>query len=231
MTFLVSGFLLGLAGSLHCVGMCGPLALVAHPPATFARRPSAAQFLVHQAGRISIYVVLGTFAGWTGAAVAGEGWQSVVAIVAGLLLVGQAVGLGGGRMAARAGRLLAALTNRSRVLHVTAHRPLARAAAFGAVNGLLPCGLLYAALVAAAGFGSLSAAVAFMGAFGLGSVPALAALVTSGRVAFPRAPRLLRRAAPVALAAVGLLLIARGLLSVGGLMELLGLEDPGLHLH
>jgi sulfite exporter TauE/SafE len=248
MMFLAAGFLLGLAGSLHCLGMCGPLVLFARrpgssarrpepaavppaerPPDRFLRGPAAVQFLVHQASRISVYVALGVFAGWTGGAIAGSGWRSGLAIAAGLLLIAQAVGLAGGGIGTRWGRLIAPLTVKLGALsRVMTSRGLARAAALGVVNGLLPCGLVYAALLAAAGLGSVPAAVGFMAAFGLGSLPALAALVYSAQVAMPRAPRLLRRAAPVALALVGLMLIARGLPSGRPGPEP---EGPGLHLH
>jgi len=86
-----------------------------------------------------------------------------------------------------------------------------RAATFGVLNGILPCGLLYAALAAAAGLGGVRDALTFIAAFGVGTLPMFVALVVSARVILPRAPHWLRQAAPVALALVGLLLIERGL--------------------
>jgi hypothetical protein len=96
------------------------------------------------------------------------------------------------------------------------------------VNGLLPCGLLYAALIAAAGLGSVPAATGFMAGFGVGAVPALGALAYSAQFALPRTSILLRRLAPIALAIVGLMLILRGLpvIDVNP-----GPEGPGLHLN
>jgi hypothetical protein len=201
---LAAGLLFGVAGSVHCVSMCGPLVLLG--------RRSGAAFAVYHASRIAVYVVLGAMAGWTGAAMAGTAWQGGVAIVAGLLLIGQAFGLGGGHVGVQAGRWLGAVAVRVGALsRAMPGQPLARAASLGMVNGLLPCGLLYAALIAAAGLGSVAAAAGFMAAFGAASVPALGALVYSARLALPRTSGLLRRAAPIALAIVGLMLILRGL--------------------
>jgi sulfite exporter TauE/SafE len=83
-------------------------------------------------------------------------------------------------------------------------------AVFGALTGLLPCGLVYAALTAAIGLGSATNGALFMLAFGLGSVPALAAIGVSAKL-FGRGTRsqFFKRAAPVGLAIVALLLVLR----------------------
>ena len=81
---------------------------------------------------------------------------------------------------------------------------------FGALNGLLPCGLLYAALTAAGGFGTLGQSVLFMGAFAVGTTPVLAVIAMAGGSLTARVPHVVRRAAPAALAIVGMLLIVRG---------------------
>jgi sulfite exporter TauE/SafE len=83
--------------------------------------------------------------------------------------------------------------------------------ALGALNGLLPCGLVYAALTAAAGLGSLPQAVGFMVAFGLGTAPVLVFLGLASGAVTARVPVRIRRAAPAMLAIVGVLLIVRGL--------------------
>src|SRR5690606_38240153 len=83
--------------------------------------------------------------------------------------------------------------------------------ALGALNGLLPCGLVYAALTAAAGLGSLPQAVGFMVAFGLGTAPVLVFLGLASGAVPARVPVRIRRAAPAMLAIVGVLLIVRGL--------------------
>ena len=81
---------------------------------------------------------------------------------------------------------------------------------FGALNGLLPCGLLYAALTAAAGFGNVWQSMLFMGVFAAGTTPVLAMIAMAGGSITARAPHMMRRATPAALAIVGVLLIVRG---------------------
>jgi sulfite exporter TauE/SafE len=209
-TVLLAGLLLGMAGGVHCLGMCGPLVLVARGPSV----PSggAAQFFAYHGSRIAVYLLLGALAGLTGDVLAGFGWRHWIAIAAGIALLMQASGMLARALGGRGLWILGAITARvgaaARLMPRTGVR---RAATFGVLNGILPCGLLYAALAAAAGLGGLRDALTFVAAFGLGTLPVFAALVVSARVMLPRAPHWLRQAAPVALAIVGLLLIERGL--------------------
>jgi sulfite exporter TauE/SafE len=173
----LAGFLtLGLLGGFaHCVGMCAPFAMIVSrrytPPAGYHAAMGAHAW--YTMGRIATYAALGALAATLGSAldVAGAmlGFQRVAAVVAGgALIVWALVNLsdryprlqtGGGWFAFVAGRL------RGRV---PAH-PLA----IGLFLGLLPCGLLYSALIAAvARGGPLDGAVA-LALFGLGTAPAL----------------------------------------------------------
>lgn len=94
--------------------------------------------------------------------------------------------------------------------------PLSRVAVLGIVNGLLPCGLVYAALAASAGFGDTVSALSFMIAFGVASIPVFAAIAWSAAVWLPRLPRRWATAAPIALMIIGLMLIARGVPPAAG---------------
>lgn len=162
-----------------------------------------------------MYVALGSVAGLAGAVLVRAGFGRVLAVAAGLVLVLQALAFVP-RVATVVGahRLGQALTRGVSSVGVWMGRHRVRGPlAFGALNGLLPCGLVYAALTAAAGLGEPGLAVAFMAAFGLGTTPALVALVMAGATLVPRLPSRVRRAAPMALALVGILLIVRGMAS------------------
>jgi sulfite exporter TauE/SafE len=87
--------------------------------------------------------------------------------------------------------------------------PAAGAFAGGVLNAWLPCGMLYAALTAAAAFGRPGAGLVFMTLFGLGTTPALAAIWLLAGAVTPRLRRGFRYGTPVALVLVGMLLIAR----------------------
>jgi sulfite exporter TauE/SafE len=182
-------FLAGLGGSaLHCVGMCGPFVLgqvmsdagrIA-PGARYGewRRLGGAALLPYHLGRMVTYSALGAVAGAaTGlfAASAAFGWLSgSLLLLAAVFMLMQALGLALGAAAPQASlvrRLAAPLT-------VSMH-PTGRFA-LGLVLGFLPCGLIYGALGAAAGTGSVLQGAAAMAAFSLGTMPALIAVGWGG---------------------------------------------------
>ena len=81
----------------------------------------------------------------------------------------------------------------------------------GVLNGLLPCGLVYTALVAAAVVADPFRSALFMMIFGVGTAPALVVVSMSGRLLTVRYRSILNRALPVFSIALALLLILRGL--------------------
>jgi uncharacterized protein len=227
MTELVAALTLGLAGSVHCVAMCGPLILAWRP----VRGP--ARVALYHVSRVSVYAVAGLLAGVAGQVVSLAGLGRVLSIGVGLVLVaiaGRRMGLGFGTTggAGLVGRLLGR-TMRA-VRSQIDRRPVAGVMAAGALNGLVPCGLVYAALAAAATLGSASRAIAFMLAFGLGTIAPLAAISLLAE-STPQSMRArVRVAAPLALVLLGLLLITRGT------MTSTSTASPGqishhLHLH
>jgi len=159
--------LLGLLGSPHCVGMCGPFAL-----ACGGRFTHAASW---QLGKLTTYVVLGTLAGWAGSAVPGPTWFAQV--LSAILVVWFA-----GALAGLLPEPTLALPGIASVARTAALRDdLASRLAFGAANGLLPCGLVYAALglVIAAG-DPLTGALAML-AFGLATAPLVTTFALGAR--------------------------------------------------
>ena len=81
----------------------------------------------------------------------------------------------------------------------------------GALNGLLPCGLVYAAAIGSTATGSLSTGVAFMVLFGLGTWPALVAIRMGGGIVGAGVRPFLRKVSPYLVSAVAVLMILRGL--------------------
>ena len=222
----VAGFLLGLAGSGHCVAMCGPLVLAFGRRGDVSARRSLQHTLTYHGGRLTTYVLVGLVAGLAGQAVATLGFERLLAVSLGsALIVSAAMGAGhtalgqtvwsavGVRWSVRAG----AWSRRHTV---------AGPALMGAANGLLPCGLLYAAFVAAAALGHVRDALLFIGGFGLGTMPALAALTSLATRLPPRLRPRIARAAPLILASIGALLIARGLIERHGRHDPHGAAPP-----
>jgi sulfite exporter TauE/SafE len=162
MALVAAAFLAGLAGSPHCIAMCGAFAV-----ACGGRVPDT---LAWHLGRITTYMILGAVAGSLGWAMPGPGWVGAVAST--LLVVYFAAVLAGLVPEPRV-RLpgLAALTTRTLQRGGFVGRY-----AFGLANGLLPCGLVYAALgMAVAASGPAVGALVMM-AFGLGTAPLLTAV-------------------------------------------------------
>jgi uncharacterized protein len=217
MTFIAAGFVLGVAASVHCVVMCGPLMMAVLP-----RRNGRAAMLYH-GGRLITYAALGAAIGAAGHLAGLAGVSRLLSIVAGLALIwigvrragwlntNQQPGLGLGLdLGPRVTRIIVRATQAVRA-RFDESSPI-RTASAGILNGLLPCGPVYAALTAAAALGDSRQSAAFMLAFGAGTLPALA---LTGVIA-ALTPRVIggsrwRLVTCAALSIVGVLLIARGL--------------------
>ena len=174
-------FLAGLAGSLHCVGMCGGFACAIGAGARGAAAASLVRHLAYNLGRVVSYAFIGALAGHAGAflvELCGQRWgiaaQRVLALVSGALMVFiglQFAGLLHHAAPRWPGRFGEAL--------VQALRPLLRAPgsaaalALGAINGWLPCPLVYAFAAQAAAGGDTASGVWVMLWFGLGTFPAM----------------------------------------------------------
>jgi sulfite exporter TauE/SafE len=210
-SILVPGFLMGAAGSLHCMGMCGPLAL-ALPGHRGGMTERMTGVLLYNGGRTLTYATYGGLFGAVAARIGWFGWQQRLSVGFGVLLLLSLV-LSGRRV-----RLFPWLPYRRWMDRLRAQlarqlfdpRPASRFRA-GLLNGLLPCGMVYTALAGAALAGSLGAGAAFMAAFGLGTLPAMAGLMLTGGLLRPSLRRELSKVYPLVLALTACLLILRGL--------------------
>jgi sulfite exporter TauE/SafE len=228
---LLPVFLVGLAGSVHCIGMCGgivsafsltPSSRAPFPVAVVAdASPQAAtgalRMLAYNAGRIGSYAMAGAMAGGlangAGTLAGLAGWQAAGFWLANLMLI--ALGLylmDAWRGVARLEQLGQGVWRRLRPLMrfiLPLDNPL-KMFAMGALWGWLPCGMVYSVLITAMLSGSAANGAAVMAAFGLGTLPMLAMLGLAGnglRASLQRLP--VRRVAGVLVIAFGLLGIAR----------------------
>ena len=202
---------LGLAGSLHCVGMCGPIALAL--PGGRQRARYLAGRLLYNSGRVCMYALLGAIFGYTGKALIMAGIQQGLSVAVGVIMLVWLVRyLCPGRLRALDGlipRLIAPLK-------IAIGRNLRRHAlpAFfmvGFLNGLLPCGLVYLALAAATATGSARDGAVAMVVFGAGTVPAMLAVSLCGPKLQSGIRARFQRLTPVLVAMLALLFLLRGL--------------------
>ena len=220
---LWTGFLLGLAGSLHCAGMCGPLAL-ALPVAGHSRASLLAGRIAYNLGRIATYCALGAAFGLAGESLALAGLQRWVSLVAGVaVLIGL---LGFSRRALAAPVTKAANFLKVALSSLLRRRSISSLLGIGALNGLLPCGLVYAACAGAAASGTASRGLEYLLVFGLGTVPMMLAISLAGSKLQFALRFKLQRLIPVSLALVGVLLVLRGL-SLG--IPYLSPDHPSAH--
>lgn len=194
-----AAFLLGLTGSLHCVGMCGVLALQ-------AERWRIGTVMYH-IGRLMAYVLLGLMAGIVSRFIALTGWLGWFSVMLGFVLIGFLLFRQVGRWfsIAISNRLFALQQRMAKLLHSQAGwAPLA----LGFLNGWLPCGLVYSAVVVALVQVSAWHSAGVMLAFGAGTVPALLAVKwASAKIKTLPA---MQGFQTIVLAATGVLLIWRG---------------------
>jgi uncharacterized protein len=205
---LWTAFLLGLVGSLHCAGMCGPLAL-ALPPAGNSTLTYVLGRAAYNAGRIVTYCLLGIVFGLVGYSFLMVGLQRWVSIALGVALL---LGLFASRRLALARPVTVAVNKlKSGMSVLLRQRSVPGLAALGLLNGLLPCGLVYVACAGAAATGGTLAGAAYMTAFGIGTVPMMLAISLSGKLV-PVSLRLkLVKTIPVCVFMLGALLILRGM--------------------
>lgn len=203
-----TAFVLGLVGSLHCAGMCGPLAL-ALPVTGNTRAAFVAGRLFYNAGRILTYALLGLVFGLVGQSIAMAGFQKWVSLTAGALIL---IGL----VASTRVGLGVPITKgvvwlKNGVGRLLQKRTLGSLFLLGTLNGLLPCGLVYVACAAAAATGSIKLGMVSMIAFGLGTLPMMLGLSLAGARLQAMFRFRWQRLVPVSLAVLGVLLLLRGM--------------------
>lgn len=205
LTFWSAVAIASLVGSLHCAGMCGPIAALASGSSQKCdsasgceskRRPRGTT-LCYQAGRLLTYLVIGIIAGSLGAALdlGGDlvGWQRGAAWIAGLtsVTIGAAVLIRmwwGKYFHLPLPKFLTQFIVSVRKLSAT-WSPRKRAWALGMVTGLLPCGWLYTFVLVAAGTGTPWSGMLVMALLWAGAVPVLASLGWSASLLAPRLSR------------------------------------------
>ncbi len=205
-------FLGGLAGSLHCVGMCGglPLALASGAPSRNLWRQ-----LLYNAGRLNALVFIGAVSGALGAAFVAAGpvrtLARTLAVIAGgfMIVVGFEV-LGLLAQITTRGAALAQATVGRMLGSVMRSRSAAAPLAVGVFNAFLPCQLIYAFAARAASTASVTEGILTMLCFGLGTVPAMLSLGVAGFLARPAVRARLSTASGILIIVFGVVTLLRG---------------------
>jgi sulfite exporter TauE/SafE len=212
MTLLWTAFIVGLLGSLHCIGMCGPITL-ALP--VFRNAPVSLIFsrLFYNLGRTVTYAFMGGLIGLVGQGISLAGAQQWLSILAGILLILIVF-------------IPSQISSRLSILKPAHHfttflknkfgRLLKRSTVsstflIGLINGFLPCGLVYVALAGALAAGGLLEGVLYMAAFGIGTIPLMFVFSLAGQFISVGVRRRFTRLIPTFIIVLGILFILRGL--------------------
>ena len=209
--FLLAAISLGFLGSFHCVGMCGPIALTI-PVNRRSSLSVVSGSLVYNSGRIITYAVMGLLFGLLGQGIAFAGWQNVLSIVLGSLILILLFVPNVSVIPIKFGpvlRLLDAL--KSQIRKLFGIHTLRSLLFIGLLNGLLPCGLVYLGIAGSIATGDALKGALFMAAFGLGTFPAMIAVTLIRDRISIRFRERIRKTVPVFVGMMAILLILRGM--------------------
>lgn len=205
-------FLIGIGGSIHCVGMCGPIVL-ALPVKNLGFNAVLMNRLIYNLGRITTYGTMGLIIGVLGLGVQIVGAQQYLSVLLGIGLILYII------FSARRLPMFSGLAVFDRALvkfKLLFSRKLSLSGKrnnffIGMLNGLLPCGLVYVALVNSLLVSSPWEGFIFMSIFGLGTFPALFILPLATRIFNFRPLTNLKRFVPFLIFGLGVFLIIRGI--------------------
>ena len=203
---MISALVIGMVGSLHCVGMCGPIMLTFAGP-----KQSPVTFIFYHFGRVLSYLIIGMLLGLVGESLHFFQIQQVLTIVLGVaLLVIYTIPSFRNPLEKwyfqsfvyrQVNKVLARNLGRRRRWFVS-----------GMANGFLPCGLTYVAAAGAVALGDFMEGAIFMLLFGLSTVPALAIVAMGGSWISTRLKAYIPRSVSFIAVLSGIIILLRGLL-------------------
>lgn len=208
---LITAFMMGLLGSFHCVGMCGPIAL----SLPLKRDSDWAKFsgaLFYNSGRIVTYALFGLIFGLIGKSVALFGYQQWLSVILGVLIL----------FFIFLPKRFASFQHQNFILtffqklrtalgRLFSKKNFSSLFSIGLLNGLLPCGLVYMAAAVAVSAGDVLNSIAFMAFFGLGTLPMMWSIAFFGNYVSVSIRQKIRKAYPYMMTLVACLLILRGM--------------------
>jgi len=201
-------FSFGLLSSLHCLAMCGPLQAVVM--GQWLKSNHKSHWLFYHGGRLITYITLAILASLVGSTFGIPRLQGSFTIIAGLILLLGYFGFKLLQWDRQFMRILSPILSKAQQKLKGRKNPLWYTIS-GSLNGLLPCGMVYAALVPALGFASYSEAMLYMAAFGAGTLPLLLGFNFFSNALILRFGPYLKNLVPVSIILIAGLLILRGM--------------------
>lgn len=209
---ILTSFFVGLFGSLHCIGMCGPIA-IALPVPNSGNISFVAGRLLYNLGRVVTYSFLGAVFGLLGSRLVISGFQQSVSITLGIAIIVFVLIPPKYKAKISQHSIVQKLSApiKSGISELFKSGTFAAMFLIGILNGFLPCALVYVALAGAISSGDAISGAAVMILFGLGTIPAMFAATLFGKFINLNIRRKINKAIPVLAVILGLLFIVRGL--------------------
>ena len=230
MSLFIAAFIMGGIGSVHCIGMCGPLALSL--PVVSANHTSRfISTLLYNLGRVFTYALLGALFGMIGMSVALFGYQQWLSIILGIIILVFLILPKNNSIFKQNNTVLVFFEKIRSSLGDLFLRKNYRSVFFiGLLNGLLPCGLVYMAIAGAVSTASILKSSLFMAGFGLGTLPVMWSIAFFGSSINMNMRRNIRKLYPYVMLIMAILLIVRGLgLHIPYMSPALNGEQAGDH--
>ncbi len=208
----LSALLLGLGGSFHCIGMCGPIAFVL-PVDRSSKWRAGLQSILYHLGRLTTYSLIGLLFGLIGKGLYLAGFQQRISIAMGILMIVAVIFPTNYFTKFRFTQPLYKMVGRLKKSLGTYLHKKSNTALFiiGFLNGFLPCGLVYMALIGATAMGDPISGALYMFIFGLGTSPLLTGAILAGNFLSLSIRNRINKLIPYFVVLVGVLFILRGL--------------------
>lgn len=209
---LITPLTIGLIGSFHCIGMCGPI-VVALPLKKRSLGSKITGAILYNSGRVVTYSALGVLFGLLGRGIHLAGFQQWTSILLGTAMIISVLFPFFSREKITIGNIFSGLAARLiiRLRKLFTDRSYFSLLMIGLLNGLLPCGLVYVAIAGAINSGNVGSGALFMMLFGIGTIPLLLIATLASDAIGQRIRSKMQKVVPYFVFTLGVLFILRGM--------------------
>ncbi|MBK0368469.1 sulfite exporter TauE/SafE family protein [Flavobacterium agrisoli] len=209
---IFTAFIFGLLSSFHCIGMCGPIAVML-PLDHHNAKKKAIQLITYHLGRLTTYTFMGIVFGLFGRGLLVAGLQQNLSIIIGILMIVVILipekKLAGYNLSRPVFSFVGKI--KSKLGKQFQNKSYSSIFTIGILNGMLPCGMVYVGLFGALAMQSVSWGAVYMLAFGLGTLPLMSAVVYLKEFISVSFRNKIQKIIPYVGVCIGILFILRGL--------------------
>ena len=208
---VITGFIFGLLSSFHCIGMCGPIAFML-PVDRVNKQKQFFQIFSYHFGRVFTYSFFGFLFGLIGKGISLYGFQQQLSIFAGISILGIVLLPNFFKKIPLSNKVSSLISKiKSMLGNELKRKGNDTFFILGFLNGFLPCGLVYMAIIGALATTDIYNGILYMMLFGIGTIPLMTAFVYLGNFTKTNFRPIINKVMPVALFCIGLLFVLRGL--------------------